>query len=274
VPLKIAYEDLFKMVRDPDSVVADHWVEDEWTVDFRRSLSVRDFDRWIELKGELDTVVLEEENTDLVIWGLEKKGFFSTKSLYRFITDGGAVSRIAGFLGKCRIPLKIKIFLWQIFNQLQCAQSLCKRRWKGGDKCCLCGGTESVNHILFDCIIARMIWGFLREIFKWNDQPTSMKSLSETWLQGMGPLPVSLTLFIFAGFTWVIWNNRNKMAIEHKYPKSPTDIIYVALSYLQKWSILLKEADRQRIMQVKDEILCWMRNFKPSLVVATDVCEI
>jgi len=64
------------------------------------------------------------------------------------------------------------------------------------------------------------------------------------------------------------------MAIEHKYPKSPTDIIYVALSYLQKWSVLLKEADRQRTMQVKDEILCWMRNFKPSLVVATDVCEI
>jgi len=61
-----------------------------------------------------------------------------------------------------------------------------------------------------------------------------MKSLSESWLQGKGPLPVSLILFIFAGFAWAIWNNRNKMAIEHKYPKSPVDIIYVALSYLQK----------------------------------------
>jgi hypothetical protein len=99
------------------------------------------FDRWIELKGELDSVVLEEENADMVIWGLEKKGFFSSKSLYKFITDGGAASRIAGFLWKCRIPLKIIIFLWQTFNsKLQCAQSLCKRGWKGGDKCCLCGG--------------------------------------------------------------------------------------------------------------------------------------
>jgi hypothetical protein len=79
-----------------------------------------------------------------------------------------------------------------------------------------------------------MIWGFLREIFKWTDYPTSMKSLSESWLQGKGPLPVSLILFIFSGFAWAIWNNRNKMAIEHKYPKSPADIIYVALSYLQK----------------------------------------
>jgi hypothetical protein len=75
-----------------------------------------------------------------------------------------------------------------------------------------------------------MIWGFLREIFNWNDYPTSLKKLSETWLQGMGPLPVSLTLFIFAGFGWAIWNNRNKMAIEHKYPKLPTDICCVIVS--------------------------------------------
>jgi hypothetical protein len=67
---------------------------------------------------------------------------------------------------------------------------------KGVTSVAYVGGTESKNHILFDCIIARMIWGFLREIFKWNDHPTSLKSLSETWLQGMGPLPVSLTLFI------------------------------------------------------------------------------
>ena len=40
VPLKVANADLFSMVRDPDTVVADHWVEEEWSVDFRRSLSL------------------------------------------------------------------------------------------------------------------------------------------------------------------------------------------------------------------------------------------
>jgi hypothetical protein len=44
------------------------------------------------------------------------------------------------------------------------------------------------------------------------------------------------------------------MAIEHKYPKTPSDIIYVALSYLEKWRVLLKEDDRQQIAQVKDEM--------------------
>jgi len=34
------------------------------------------------------------------------------------------------------------------------------------------------------------------------------------------------------------------MAIQHQFPKSPSDIIYTAVSFMQKWSILLKEADR------------------------------
>ena len=41
-------------------------------------------------------------------------------------------------------------------------------------------------------------------------------------------------MFTFAGFSWTLWTTRNKMAIEQKFPKSPSDIMYLALSYLQK----------------------------------------
>jgi hypothetical protein len=40
VPLKIAYENLYKLVRDPESSVADCWEVDEWIVDFKRALSI------------------------------------------------------------------------------------------------------------------------------------------------------------------------------------------------------------------------------------------
>jgi hypothetical protein len=42
---------------------------------------------------------------------------------------------------------------------------------------------------------------------------------------------------------------------------------------MQKWSLLLKEDDRQRILQVKDEIICWMKSFEPSLLMTTDIGE-
>jgi hypothetical protein len=119
-----------------------------------------------------------------------------------------------------------------------------------------------------------MVWGFMREIFCWDTHPRSVKALSETWLLGKGPLPIRLTLFVFAGYVWAMWNNRNKMSIEHKFPKNPSDTMYIALSFMQKWSLLLKEEDRQRITQIKDEVLRWMRSFKPMVTVSIDIYEI
>jgi len=143
VPLKIAYEQLYKLAREPYCTVADCWIDDEWYVDFKRALSLGEYDLWQNLLEKLEGISLEQENIDVFTWGLEKKGHFTTKSLYQFLTDGGMASRVAGFIWKCRIPLKIKFFLWQMFNnRLQIAACLIKRGWKGDKKCCLCGESE------------------------------------------------------------------------------------------------------------------------------------
>lgn len=121
---------------------------------------------------------------------------FTTKSLYSFLTNGGFANKLAGHLWKCKIPLKIKFFMWQVFNnKLQCAHSLTKRGWKGGEKCCLDDGSETVNHIFFGCVIAKMIWG---------DLPSSLDNMYQTWIRGKGPLPIRLLLFFFAEFLWAL----------------------------------------------------------------------
>jgi hypothetical protein len=88
-------------------------VENEWFIDFKRSLSFQDFERWSELKGELDRISLEYDQNDIMSWGLENKGLFTTKSLYRFILNGGSSSRMARHIWKCRVPLKINFFSWE-----------------------------------------------------------------------------------------------------------------------------------------------------------------
>lgn len=101
-------------------------------MDFRRSLTVAEFQMWETLLNELASVGLNIDSQDEVIWALENKELF-TKSLYRFITNRGASSRVAGFIWKSTIPMKIKFFLWQMFNnKLQVALSLSKRGWKEG----------------------------------------------------------------------------------------------------------------------------------------------
>jgi hypothetical protein len=42
----------------------------KWFIDFKRSLSFQDFERWSELKGELDRISLEYDQNDIVSWGL------------------------------------------------------------------------------------------------------------------------------------------------------------------------------------------------------------
>jgi hypothetical protein len=70
----------------------------------------------------------------------------------------------------------------------------------------------------------------------------------------------------FAGFAWALWTVQNKMAIEKTFIKAPTDVVYVAISLLQRWSTLLKEKE--------DAIMGWLKTFKPRSTMATDVVEI
>lgn len=63
------------MVRDPECYVHDCWVED-WYIDFRRPLSVPEFERWKALQDELANVVLDSDSHDVVIRALEKEKAF------------------------------------------------------------------------------------------------------------------------------------------------------------------------------------------------------
>jgi len=47
------------MVRDTDCTVADCWEEGEWQIEFRKALSLREFELWKELLEDLDEVNLE-----------------------------------------------------------------------------------------------------------------------------------------------------------------------------------------------------------------------
>ena len=98
------------MVRNPHCSVSECWEEDEWVMDFRRSLTVQEYNSWIDLTNSLQACNSESDAADIVSCALESKGHFSTKSLYRFLTDWGMPSRVAGLIWKFKIPLKIKFF--------------------------------------------------------------------------------------------------------------------------------------------------------------------
>lgn len=92
------------MARDHDCAVAECWEVGDWFVDFQRSLSCQEFERWLDLKAKLEAYTLDPNNADDISWGLEAKGIFTTRSLYRFILNrgGGFLTGLLGTFGNAK----------------------------------------------------------------------------------------------------------------------------------------------------------------------------
>ena len=101
---------------------------------------------------------------DRARWRLEPSGQFSTKSLYLAIAPSLGHEAFSS-IWEIRLPLKIRIFLWQwIRGRLPSGVEVLKRNGPGDGRCPLCGPEEDSNHIFFTCVSAQFLWSCFREI--------------------------------------------------------------------------------------------------------------
>jgi len=157
------------------------------------------------------------------------------------------------------MPLKLKIFLWLAFqDRLQSGATLKKRHWRGDERCIVCLVKEDANHILFGCVVAKFVWGCFKEALGWDRMPRNITDFLASWI----PLRCQdyhLKLFQFAIVAWALWTNRNKMAIEHKFPASLTDVLHKIDFFSQKWRGLLPEKDRPGLETTRSSLMEWVR---------------
>jgi hypothetical protein len=108
-------------------LVADCYEEGGWTVEFRCSFTSRDVELWHDLLDMLKDMSLGDSTQDELEWALDKSKNFTTKSLYRFLNHRGVIIANSKNMWKTKLPLKVKIFVWQLSNnKLQEAVSLKK----------------------------------------------------------------------------------------------------------------------------------------------------
>ena len=110
-PLKSLFLELFRICEDPTVLVSDCFTNDEWCVNFRRSLSPWENVKWNEILNLLQNVALAQDSRDDVPWALDGSKSFTTKSLYRFLTHRGVCIPASEDVWKTKLPLKIKIFM-------------------------------------------------------------------------------------------------------------------------------------------------------------------
>jgi hypothetical protein len=104
-----------------------------------------------------------------------------------------------------------------------------------------------VDHVLFSCLLAEFVWAFVEKALGWEGYPRSMADLLSNWLAGRLGVNFQTGLIGFTPFTWVICITRNKLCIQRIFPNKPTDIIFLALSFVQQWKILMQELERSKM---------------------------
>jgi hypothetical protein len=68
-------------------------------------------------------------------------------------------------------------------------------------------------------------------------------------------------LYCFVGLAWALWTTRNKIYIQKIFPDKPLETVHLALSLVQKWKILLKEATRTKVETMVGSMLEFIREF-------------
>jgi hypothetical protein len=188
-----------------------------WRIPFRRNLDHNDVQAWRELCEIVEDIDLVD-SPDMISWHLEPSGTFSSRSLYLSLCKKPEVP-LTKYLWSYVVPLKIKIFTWQLARgRLPSNDQILARFGPSEGKCVLCDNIEHVDHIFFQCPLAQFLWSGVMLMFKVDWHPSSRFE----WFLILDSLSPKARRFIwtfFAAQCWAIWIVHNKFTIEGKFPR-------------------------------------------------------
>jgi hypothetical protein len=137
--------------------------------------------------------------------------------------------------------------MWLVFQgryNLQAGVLLGGMKWKGDTRCVLCGVPETVDHIFFFCLVARLVWGGMKEAFCFDRHPSGLSDLLDNSIP-LGCKKYSTKLFSLAMVFWLLWTSRNKMVMEGVVLRRPADMFHNIFSCTQIWLLRLKPSDQE-----------------------------
>jgi hypothetical protein len=181
--------------------------ENPLNIAFHRTLTWNRWNIWLHLVQRLISVQLTNEK-DPCIWDLTTFGTFTVKSMYLDLLDDDTKYH-KKYIWKMKVPLKIKVFMWFLHRKVILTKdNLVKRNWTSNESCYLCDNKESIQHLFFECPLAKIIWRIVHMTFG-LEAPKNVSNLSGNWLKG---IPKKDLIWIIVGVCvviWAIWNNGN-----------------------------------------------------------------
>ncbi len=136
-------------------------------------------------------------------------------------------------------------------NRFLTKDNIFKRGRRNGDKLCqFCDKEESIQHLFFDCSVAKLVWNAMLCALNITSA-SDINHLLGSWLSNFDKHSKQLVMVGVAAVLWAIWKLRNKACFDKKiWPNDPIELIYLTCRFIENWAILQKSEARQRILML------------------------
>jgi hypothetical protein len=135
---------------------------------------------WLEIIETAKTISYSDEN-DQLIWRYEINGIYSSSSMYVIVNFRGIQPICLPYVWNLKFPPRIQVFLWLFSqNKIMTRDNLRTRGMVKPLECEMCKELETVKHIMFECIVAKLLWAIVERVFDCNI--TNFESIASKWL--------------------------------------------------------------------------------------------
>jgi hypothetical protein len=266
--LSSKYAKLYDIAYDKDITVKKAFSSDFRDVNFRRRIYGALEVEYNNLITQCNNTIISEEE-DKSVWLLGSKGY-SVNSFYKEIKCS-QIPLAPSFLWKTRLPHKIKVFMWLVMHKkILTKDNLFKKNWKGNLECIFCGFSESIDHLFFQCPVARFTWRIVYSALGLNSIPDNVDDLFGTWINSFNKTEKNLVLFGCGAVIWAIWRCRNNCCFGTNRIDDPTNVIFSCCFWLNTWAIRQKKKARKlvelgslKIKKMACEIYSKTRGWRP-----------
>lgn len=180
---------------------------------------------------------------DELIWQFNSSGVYSSQSLYKIINFRGVVLVPVHVpaVWNLKIPPRVQFFLSLLSkNKLLTRDNLSIRR-KAEEKTCLfCCELESVNHLFFDCVVAKQLWSVMSDIFG-RSLGSDFLSIGQLWISNNKFLDCNM---FSAAALWGLWKLRNKICFQGIAWKDMRLVLMNIAVTVQSWALLCPQVKK------------------------------
>jgi hypothetical protein len=176
---------------------------------------------------------------------MKKSMIYSTQSCYAIISFRGVTPVFLLAIWNIVVPQKIHLFLWLLsHNKLAIVDDLNKKGLDKPVQCSFCNEEETINHLFFECIVARTIWSMMCEM-PGCDVGGDDLSVASKWIHKNKCYGVNIFMSVVLRGIWLM---RNKMIFDKHAWLDVKGILRKILHLIMEWRLIFKEDREQEMM--------------------------